>query len=395
MHRGASWWRSNVFPCHATPCRLTRRLIEKPSLPCRFSTSLFSEENVSTKRSLTIFVTGNFFAGNLVSLIRSKDTYIPNLCSANFKETRLEESVYIATRNSKHDREEARGRLQFSNIDRKIFQMFPNNCTLRLSRAFYLLHVSACITKLKDCGAIKGGNSGCGNSGCEIGAATSASRQREGSRFERCPATQVSPAALYSVPRVQLCLWLWCCSPRDDRSTSTNRWNLPSCAHTHATDGCIIRKGMVRSWMMARIEGWPPGGSRVAERGSTASGCSVDALRLLAGHVFHWFGISWNAIIVADWADLELLIRHDDLVRHTIRSPDSYDSRSSRSLLFRKLCLSPFFSAFKGKEDGNLEIKSKLHFEIVSSIFSIPSFSISSIYKENWISIEQTISTRR
>lgn len=98
MHRGASWWRSNVFPCHATPCRLTHRLIEKPSLPCRFSTSLFSEENVSTKRSLTIFVTGNFFAGNLVSLIRSKDTYIPNLCSANLKETRLEESVYIATR---------------------------------------------------------------------------------------------------------------------------------------------------------------------------------------------------------------------------------------------------------------------------------------------------------
>lgn len=275
MHRGASWWRSNVFPCHATPCRLTHRLIEKPSLPCRFSTSLFSEENVSTKRSLTIFVTGNLFAGNLVSLIRSKDTYIPNLCSANLKETRLEESVYIATRNSKHDREETRGRLQFSNIDRKIFQMFPNNCTLRLSRAFYLLHVSACITKLKDCGAIKGGNSGCGNSGCEIGAATSASRQREGSRFERCPATQVSPAALYSVPRVQLCLWLWCCSPRDDRSTSTNRWNLPSCAHTHATDGCIIRKGMVRSWMMARIEGWPPGGSRSGER--------IDSVRMLGG----------------------------------------------------------------------------------------------------------------
>lgn len=76
--------------------------------------------------------------------------------------------------------------LRFSNIDRKIFQTFPNNCTLRLSHAFYLLlRVSACITKLKDCGAIKGGNSGCGNSGCEIGAATSASRQREGSRFER------------------------------------------------------------------------------------------------------------------------------------------------------------------------------------------------------------------
>lgn len=32
--------------------------------------------------------------------------------------------------------------------------------------------------------------------------------------------------------------------------------------HTRRRDGCIIRKGMVGSWMMARIEGWPPGGSR-------------------------------------------------------------------------------------------------------------------------------------
>lgn len=248
MHRGASWWRSNVFP-------VSRDTVSVNALAYR-ETKLadFRQASIRSKRTLTIFVTGNSFAGNLASTIKTYVYTSPNLCSANLKETRLEESVYIVTRNSKHDIEEHSScyvsRISIERYSKR-FQTIAHFASPTHSTYF-----SASLPALPNSKTVAPLRVEIQGAGIQDAKLALQRPPRGSGRVRDSSATQVSPAALYSVPRVQLCLWLWCCSPRDDRSTTTNRWNLPSCAHTRATDGCIIRKGMVRSWMMARIEGW-------------------------------------------------------------------------------------------------------------------------------------------
>lgn len=175
----------------------------------------------------------------------------------------------------------------------------------------------------------------------------SASRQREGSRFERGPPRRLAPPR-YS-PSLE-CNYAFgfdvvarrCCSrvmtaPR----RLIGETSLRARTRTHRRDGCIIRKGRPDDGANRRLAARRCSGPECRREDRQRPDAPwMHALRL-AGHVSHWFGISWNAIIVADWADLELLIRHDD---DPPAIPDCSIPAFSKDKMTRRIGLPLFFS---------------------------------------------------
>lgn len=166
----------------------------------------------------------------------------------------------------------------------------------------------------------------------------SASRQREGSRFERGPPRRLAPPR-YS-PSLE-CNYAFGFDVVAASRRLIGETSLRARTRTHRRDGCIIRKGRPDDGANRRLAARRCSGPECRREDRQRPDAPwMHALRL-AGHVSHWFGISWNAIIVADWADLELLIRHDD---DPPAIPDCSIPAFSKDKMTRRIGLPLFFS---------------------------------------------------